>query len=224
MDQRADVNGCHALLSVYTSNQRLFRLARDSALVLDLELQRHTQVDTLYPGSRDMRGVVLLDLVFAPPGARASVIDRLAGSPYAAPVIAHVQHVTPPIVVRLMQAGAYDVVSAQLGGMALQNSLMNALAEEDRRYPQRCLIREARLRFARLSPREREVIEGVINGKLNKQIAAELEVSENTVEVHRAHALRKLGTRSPIEVARALVLCELDAGGASPLEPAAKVH
>jgi FixJ family two-component response regulator len=209
-------------LFLVTGSQALSALAREVAPLLDLaleelRLQKQADLAVLRKRTREQRGIVLLDLGLAPPGERAAAVERLAGSPFGAPVVAFVQHVTPPIVVRLMRAGAFDVVSSDIRGVALQQGLMHALAEEARRYPRRQAVAKARQRFARLSPRERQVLQGVLEGKLSKQIARDLGLRDNTVEVHRAHAMRKLGTWSPLAVARSLALCELDDDGRSPL-------
>jgi FixJ family two-component response regulator len=64
---------------------------------------------------------------------------------------------------------------------------------------------EAEQRWARLTPREREVLDLVVNGRLNKQIAAELGVAEKTIKVHRARVMRKFGVRTIADLVRRVV-------------------
>jgi two-component system response regulator FixJ len=64
-------------------------------------------------------------------------------------------------------------------------------------------------RVARLSPRERQVLDGLAAGRLTKQIAYDLGISARTVEEHRARMLARLGTRSPAEAVRLAVMAEL---------------
>ena len=68
---------------------------------------------------------------------------------------------------------------------------------------------EAAKRIARLSPRERQVLDGLVAGRMTKQIAHVLGISARTVEEHRARMLARLGTRSPAEAVRLAVLAEL---------------
>lgn len=68
---------------------------------------------------------------------------------------------------------------------------------------------EAARRIARLSPRERQVLDGVVAGRMTKQIAHDLGISARTVEEHRARMLARLGTRSAAEAVRLAVLAEL---------------
>ena len=69
-------------------------------------------------------------------------------------------------------------------------------------------MRDAK-RVARLSPRERQVLDGLAAGRLTKQIAYDLGISARTVEEHRARMLARLGTRSPAEAVRLAVMAEL---------------
>jgi two-component system response regulator FixJ len=68
---------------------------------------------------------------------------------------------------------------------------------------------EAAKRIARLSPRERQVLDRIVAGRMTKQIAHDLGISVRTVEEHRARMLARLGTRSPAEAVRLAVLAEL---------------
>jgi two-component system response regulator FixJ len=68
---------------------------------------------------------------------------------------------------------------------------------------------EAAKRVARLSPREHQVLDGVVAGRVTKQIAFDLGISARTVEEHRARMLARLGTRSPAEAVRLAVMAEV---------------
>jgi FixJ family two-component response regulator len=68
-------------------------------------------------------------------------------------------------------------------------------------------LSEIRARLATLTPREREVLECVVAGKLNKQIAGELGTVEQTVKIHRAHVMQKMGVHSVAELVRLTERC-----------------
>jgi FixJ family two-component response regulator len=103
-----------------------------------------------------------------------------------------------------MKAGAVDVLDEQLERPELLAAVEAALARDValRRGDAARMQRAARL--AALTAREREVLEGVAHGLLNKQIAAELNISEATVRFHRANGTAKLGVDSVAELVRLL--------------------
>jgi FixJ family two-component response regulator len=101
-----------------------------------------------------------------------------------------------------MRAGALNFLSKPVNDEELLAAVEEAV-ETDRvaRRAQRdiTLVRE---RLATLTPREREVLEHVVAGKLNKQIAGDLGTVEKTIKVHRARVMEKMGARSLAELAR----------------------
>lgn len=102
--------------------------------------------------------------------------------------------------VQAMKAGAVDFLSKPIGRDALLDAIGRALAR-DREL--RAAAREAaalRSRFATLTPRERDVFDRVVAGKLNKQIADALGIAERTVKLQRAQMMRKLGAGSAAEL------------------------
>ena len=71
-------------------------------------------------------------------------------------------------------------------------------------------LSEMRARLATLTPREREVLEHVVTGKLNRQIAADLGTAEQTIKVHRAHVMQKIRVRSVAELVRLTERCGIN--------------
>lgn len=128
--------------------------------------------------------------------------ERLTRAGHDLPVILVTGHGDVPMSVRGMKAGAIDFIEKPFREQDLLDAVSRAI-EEGRR---RALLSErrenARERFAALSPREREVIGHVIKGQLNKQIAFDLSLSEVTVKIHRAAAMRKLGVKSLVDLTR----------------------
>jgi FixJ family two-component response regulator len=74
-------------------------------------------------------------------------------------------------------------------------------------------------KVATLTPREREVLQHVVAGRLNKQIAADLGTVEKTIKVHRSHVMDKMGTRSIVELVRMTQRAGIGIGQASRLHP-----
>lgn len=117
------------------------------------------------------------------------------------PVIVMTGHGDIPLAVEAMKAGVVDFLEKPFDDNHLLSSIREALstraeAEEDARR------QEAQDRLSQLSPRERDVLSGVVQGKLNKQIAFELEISPRTVEIYRASLMTKTGARNIAELMR----------------------
>jgi FixJ family two-component response regulator len=116
------------------------------------------------------------------------------------PVIFMTGFADVPTSVRAMKAGAVDFLEKPVQRQDLLEAITRALALDERRRRERSEIARLRECFALLSEREREVLEQVVAGKLNKQIAAALDVSERTIKTLRAQGMDKLGVASPAEL------------------------
>jgi FixJ family two-component response regulator len=84
----------------------------------------------------------------------------------------------------------------------LLDAIHKAIERDRSGREEQARVAELRERFASLTPREREVMNGVIAGKLNKEIAAELGAAERTIKVHRANVMRKVGAESLADLVR----------------------
>jgi FixJ family two-component response regulator len=111
--------------------------------------------------------------------------------------------------VRAMKAGAVDFIEKPFADDLLLTTIENALAATPERASREGIIGDAAARIAMLSPRERQVLEGILSGRSTKIIAHDLEISPRTVEVHRARMLERLGTRNLSEAIRLTVLAGL---------------
>ena len=105
-----------------------------------------------------------------------------------------------PTSVQAMKAGALEFFTKPVDGEKLLDAV--AIAKSRTLNRERAELAELRARFETLTPRERCVLELVVSGLLNKQIAGELGTVEKTIKVHRAQVMRKLGAKSLPELAR----------------------
>ena len=110
--------------------------------------------------------------------------------------------------VRAIKACTHDLIEKRLDDGRLVDTIDQVLAPAGQ-VPQAREAAEARNKTAALSPREREVLDGLAAGKPNKVIAYDLGISRRTVEVHRARMLKRLGTRSSAEAIRLSVIAAL---------------
>jgi FixJ family two-component response regulator len=107
-----------------------------------------------------------------------------------------------PMSVRAMKQGAVDLITKPADGEDLIRAVRAAVQRERENSRDRSQVEEIRRRLATLTPREREVLEQVIAGKLNKQTAAELGTAEKTIKVHRGRIMQKTGVTSVAELVR----------------------
>ena len=101
-----------------------------------------------------------------------------------------------PASVRAMKLGAVDFLTKPVDEDILVTALREALARQEQAFELRSQYEDIKSRFEPLTARENEVMEMVVNGLLNKQIAHELGISEKTVKAHRAKVMQKTGARS----------------------------
>lgn len=118
------------------------------------------------------------------------------------PIIFLTGHGDIPMSVRAIKAGASDFLTKPVDSTALVRSVRAAL--QTARARRQAIVETAALaaRFATLTPREREVMEHVVAGRLNKQIAADLGTGEQNIKLHRAHVMHKLAVESIADLVR----------------------
>jgi FixJ family two-component response regulator len=118
------------------------------------------------------------------------------------PIVFLTGHGDIPMAVRAMKAGAVDFLTKPFRNQDLLDAVSTALEQDRAHRAKEQASSTLRENFDSLSARERDVVAGVVQGGLNRQIAADLGVSEVTVKVHRANAMRKLHAKSVPELVR----------------------
>jgi FixJ family two-component response regulator len=127
---------------------------------------------------------------------------ELAKADIRIPIIFLTAHGDIPMSVRAMKAGAVEFLTKPFREQDLLDAVQVALERDRARRAQDKSVQEVRAHFEALTPREQEVIGFLAAGLLNKQIAAQLGVSEVTVKVHRGNVMRKMGARSLADLLR----------------------
>jgi len=112
------------------------------------------------------------------------------------PLIFITGHGDIPMSVQAMKAGAVEFLTKPFRDQDLLDAIEQALQRDRARRGNWSRLTELRRRFRSLTPREREVMAGVVEGKLNKQIASELKTVEKTIKFHRAHVMQKMEANS----------------------------
>jgi len=118
------------------------------------------------------------------------------------PVIFLTGHGDIPMSVRAIKAGATDFLAKPVDEAALLQAVRAALLESETRIKARTDTALWASRLATLTERQREVLDLIVAGKLNKQIAAELGTGEQNIKLHRAHIMQKMGVHSLAELVR----------------------
>lgn len=126
----------------------------------------------------------------------------LAQSPFPIPVIFITGHGDIPLAVRMIKAGALEFLTKPFNDQDLLNSTYQAIRRSSADRREKAELTVLRSRFASLTPREAEVMQMVVAGMLNKQIAADLGTCEKTVKVHRGQVMRKMMARSLPDLVR----------------------
>jgi FixJ family two-component response regulator len=150
-----------------------------------------------------VKGVACLVLDVYMPGLTGMELQReLREANAILPIIFITGRGDIPMSVQAMKAGAVDFLPKPVKDSELMRAIEQALARASREGAEGAVIEDIRRRVETLTPREREVMELVVTGMMNKQIAHELGTVEKTIKVHRSRVVEKMGVESLAELVR----------------------
>ena len=148
-------------------------------------------------------GPTCLVLDIRMPGRSGLELQRdLAAANKQVPIIFITAHGDIPMTVQAMKGGAIEFLTKPLRDQDLLDAVVAGLARDRARWESDKALRAVRERFDTLTSREREVMVQVAAGRLNKQIAHEIGITESTVKVHRTNLMRKMDAHSLPELTR----------------------
>jgi FixJ family two-component response regulator len=125
---------------------------------------------------------------------------RLALSNKGGPIVFISGRDDVPASVNAMKAGAFDFLTKPVDGELLLGAVRKAIEKDKNIREEHTRLQNLEKRLHRLTPRERQVLKGVVSGQPNKRIGTELGIVEKTVKVHRSRVMSKMGVRSIVEL------------------------
>lgn len=152
-----------------------------------------------------MNGCLVLDIRM-PGMSGLELHEKLLSMHSTLPIIFITGHGDVPMAVSALKKGAIDFIEKPFNDQEMVKLIRTALEEDLRRHDARRQEAEAQRRIEGLTPREREVLDLIVAGRLNKQIADDLGISIKTVEVHRARVMEKMGVNSLAELVQHVMI------------------
>ncbi|MBN50452.1 MAG: DNA-binding response regulator [Spongiibacteraceae bacterium] len=149
----------------------------------------------------ELPGCLVLDIRM--PGMNGMELQRkLNAMTSILPIIFVTGHGDVPMAVEAMQQGAVDFVQKPYREQELLDKIQSAVAQDAENRQELQEVQLIAGRYDDLTPREREVMEMMVDGKANKVIAIDLDISQRTVEIHRARVMEKMSARSLAQLVR----------------------
>ena len=136
--------------------------------------------------------------------------QRLSQEPLHPPIIMITGHGDVPMAVRAVKAGAVDFIEKPFHDQTLLDAVHRAFEQDATRRGHASRLADIQERLARLTPGEREIMELIVSGSRNKIIAADLGISQSTVETHRSKVMEKLEAKTLSDLMRMVLLVRLE--------------
>ncbi|MCE0722899.1 response regulator transcription factor [Legionella resiliens] len=163
---------------------------------INLQVQTYENAGDFLDSYTNQPGCLIID-VRMPIMSGLELLEQLNSSPNKLPVIVITGYGDISMAIRAMKAGAEDFILKPVNHQNLLEATQKCLKKNNNTIISQSNVHE---RIDSLTRREKQVMDLVVNGKLNKQIAYDLNISISTVEVHRANVMRKMETKSLAEL------------------------
>lgn len=177
--------------------------------VAGIRVRSYASADAFLTSSPPLAGACVVTDVRMPGTSGVELAEELKRRGTAVPVIVITGHADVPLAIQAMKAGVADFIEKPFDDELMLAAIRSALARhasEEQAETERQRVIE---RIATLSPREREVLEGLVAGQANKAIAFDLDISARTVEVYRAHVMTKMQAKTLSELVRMVTIARL---------------
>lgn len=177
--------------------------------VAGIRVRSFASADAFLKASPPLAGACIVTDVRMPGRSGVELVQELKGRGAAVPVIVITGHADVPLAIQAMKAGIADFIEKPFDDEIMLSAIRNALAQQagdERAHAERQQILD---RMSTLSPREREVMDGLVAGQANKAIAFDLDISARTVEVYRANAMMKMQAKTLSELVRMVTIAQL---------------
>jgi two-component system response regulator FixJ len=179
--------------------------ARESLAFLleaaDVPVESYPSAKAFLAVAPEARGVVVTD-VRMPEMDGLELVRKLDEMGVTLPVIVMTGHGDVPLAVEAMKAGVSDFIEKPFDDETMLGAIQRAFAKQGEAAARESERSEFQRRIDGLSPRERQVLSGLVAGKANKVIAYDLDISPRTVEIYRAHVMTKMQAQSLSELVR----------------------
>jgi len=195
-DQENDAPSSDLYVYVIDDNEPNRELFQDLLDTVDLPWRSYDSAIAFLDDLKSSEiGCLILD-VRMPKMSGLQLMDRLFEDGIEVPIILATAHGDVPMAIQAMKQGAFDFHEKPINNQALLESVQRALELRNTQLQDVGRSQQIKAAFDNLTPRERDVYGLVAEGSMNKQIAYELDISQRTVEVHRAKVMEKMGARN----------------------------
>ena len=192
----------HTIVHVVDDDEAVRRALSSLLRSVGYGIRSHaTASEFLKAALPDAAGCIVLD-VRMPGVSGLELQEHLNRSDVSLPLVLMSGHGDIPMSVRAMKAGAVDFLTKPFRDQDMLDAVTAAIERDSARRTAEREVLSLRSRFETLSPREQQVMQLVTAGKMNKQIAGELKLSQITVKIHRGAAMRKMGARTLADLVR----------------------
>jgi two-component system, LuxR family, response regulator FixJ len=177
--------------------------------VAGMRVRSFPSADAFLKSSPPLAGACIVTDVRMPGMSGVELAEDLKKRGAVVPVIVVTGHADVPLAIKAMKAGVADFIEKPFDDEVMLGAIRSALAQQvgdDQAQAERQQVLD---RIATLSSRESEVMEGLVEGKANKAIAFDLEISARTVEVYRANLMMKMGAKTLSELVRMVTMARL---------------
>ncbi|MGN6496720.1 MAG: response regulator FixJ [Tsuneonella sp.] len=177
--------------------------------VASIRVRSFASADAFLAASPPLSGACVVTDVRMPGTGGIELAETLNKRAAAIPVIVITGHADVPLAIQAMKAGVADFIEKPFDDEVMLQAIRSALARHGGADDAAAEREEINERMARLSRREREVMDGLVEGKANKAIAFDLEISARTVEVYRANVMTKMHAKTLSDLVRMVTVARM---------------